>query len=157
MNSQHLIDIAIKLAKGEGTKPRQAELRRALSTAYYAMFHCVAKAYADTLNGATKSKRNDKAWVQAYRSLSHTQVFSCCRRKDIQKDFSPEMNNFRKIFNRFQTERNNADYNPNETFYRSQVLLDIDYAEGAINKFKKSKLSERKAFVTFATTTQRKS
>jgi len=157
MNSQHLIDIAVKLAKGEGTKPRQAELRRALSTAYYAMFHCVAKAYADTLNGATKSTRNDRAWLQAYRSLSHTQVFSFCKRKDIQKDFSPEMNNFRKIFNRFQIKRNNADYNPKETFYRSQVLIDIDHAEDAITDFKGAKFLERKAFVTFATTTQRKS
>ena len=33
MNSQHLIDIATRLALGEGMKPRQAELHRAISTA----------------------------------------------------------------------------------------------------------------------------
>ncbi len=50
-----------------------------------------------------------------------------------------------------------ADYNPDETFYRSLVLKDIRKAENAIIDFNIAKLSDRKAFVTFASTIRRKS
>ena len=36
---EHLLEQARHLAKRERTRPRQASLRRALSTAYYALFH----------------------------------------------------------------------------------------------------------------------
>ncbi|MCY4226076.1 MAG: hypothetical protein OXF06_14755 [Bacteroidetes bacterium] len=157
MNSEHLIEIAIKLATGEGTKPRQAELRRAISTAYYGMFHSACKTYVDILAGTSPSDRNNIAWIQAYRSLSHHQILSCCTRKDIQQDFPPAIRKFCREFSSLQLMRFTADYNPDETFYRSLVLKDIRKAENAIIDFNSAKLSDRKAFVTFASTIRRKS
>ncbi len=37
--SQDLLDLADHLSRRERRKPRQASLRRAVSTAYYALFH----------------------------------------------------------------------------------------------------------------------
>jgi len=157
MNSVHLIEIAVNLALGEGSKPRQSELRRAVSSAYYAMFHCICQTYADVLSGASPKNRNNKAWLQAYRSISHHQILSCCKRKDIQQDFPPEIQKFCVEFDRLQLMRYNADYNPDETFYRSLVLKNIEDARKAIIAFTKTKISDRKAFVTFASTIRRKS
>ena len=73
------------------------------------------------------------------------------------KQFSPEIEEFGNIFSLLQSKRYEADYDPDQTLYRSAVLAEIKRAEDAINKFKKAKLYERKAFVTFATTNPRKS
>ena len=51
-------------------KPRQADLKRAISTAYYALFHAMAKDAADMLVGVG-ADRPDKAWTQLYRALQH--------------------------------------------------------------------------------------
>lgn len=155
MKALHLIRTARKLARGRGGKPQQADLRRAISTAYYALFHCAAKAYADALIGTSKT-RNDLAWRQVYRSLVHTQVARCCNNKEIMKQFSQEIQDFGYIFSILQSRRYDADYDPYETFYRSEVLRDIKHAEDAINNFGKTKLYDRKAFVAFATTNPRK-
>ena len=53
--------------------------------------------------------------------------------------------------------RNEADYNPKATFFRSEVLDDIESAKNAINNFMKSELHERKALLVYATTSYRKS
>ena len=47
MVAQDLIQTARKLVIGGMGRPLQSDLRRSISTAYYAMFHCVARAYAD--------------------------------------------------------------------------------------------------------------
>ena len=44
-----MIVTARKLASASLKKPRQADLRRAISTAYYALFHAMAKDAADML------------------------------------------------------------------------------------------------------------
>ena len=68
--SKGLIVTARKLAHASTQKPRQADLKRAISTAYYALFHAMAKNAADLLVGVG-SNRPDKAWTQTYRALQH--------------------------------------------------------------------------------------
>lgn len=59
MNPRHLIRIARQLASGvvSGSRgrPRQAELRRAMSAAYYALFHALAYCCADRLAGSGRT------------------------------------------------------------------------------------------------------
>ena len=54
-----------------GPPPSQASLRRAVSTTYYALFHCMAENCADMLVGGPGSGRSRPAWHQAYRALEH--------------------------------------------------------------------------------------
>jgi len=151
MNPQHLLQAATKLALNGRGKPRQADLRRALSTAYYAIFHCLSEANADALMGKS-SKRNNQAWYQAYRSLVHTQVSQCCKRTHVMRELPQKIQNFGYAFVKLQMIRNEADYNPYFKIFRSDVLKYIQDAEGAINDFSKANFRERKAFAILATT-----
>ena len=64
-------------------RPRQSNLRRAMSTVYYAMFHCLAKCCADTIVGGRGATRSSAAWTQAYRALDHGQARNrCANQKD---------------------------------------------------------------------------
>ena len=47
-----MIVTARRLAVANRTKPRQSDLKRSISTAYYALFHAIAKDAADLLVGA---------------------------------------------------------------------------------------------------------
>ena len=47
MNPRDLIETARRLVESGAAQPTQADLRRAVSTAYYALFHCLAAATAD--------------------------------------------------------------------------------------------------------------
>ena len=63
-----------------GRKPRQSNLHRATSTAYYAMFHTLARSVADLMIGSSGAKRRSNgAWKQAYRALDHGVVKSTCK------------------------------------------------------------------------------
>ncbi|MCY4171266.1 MAG: hypothetical protein OXF08_06655 [Bacteroidetes bacterium] len=70
MDPLHFIRTAKKLARGRGGKPQQVDLRRAVSTNYYGLFHCVANAYADSLIG-TWSKQE----IMLHGSLRTVQSF----------------------------------------------------------------------------------
>ncbi|MYC32883.1 MAG: hypothetical protein F4X64_06865 [Chloroflexi bacterium] len=68
MISDDLLDVARRLAEGN---PSQTDLRRAISSVYYALFHAIAQSNADTLVGDAPLVRDPDAWRQAYRALDH--------------------------------------------------------------------------------------
>lgn len=72
-----LIATARRLARANAKKPRQAELRRAVSTAYYALFHALARNCADLFVG-TGDARSKGAWSQVYRALEHGFAKNAC-------------------------------------------------------------------------------
>ncbi len=76
-----LIATARKLcARVDGKPPTQADLRRALSTAYYAQFHALSRICADTLAGVEHdANRNNDACDESYRGLIHGIVVEACR------------------------------------------------------------------------------
>jgi aminoglycoside phosphotransferase (APT) family kinase protein len=66
-----MLDLADKLAAEEG-RSSSAVRRRAISTAYYAVFHAVVKICADSLlqPGATRDRTSDE-YARVYRALEH--------------------------------------------------------------------------------------
>lgn len=54
------------------------------------------------------------------------------------KQFSQEIQDFGYTFSILQSRRYDADYDPYETFYRSEVLRDIKHTEDAINNLSPS-------------------
>ena len=68
MNSRDLIETARRLADSAVVLPTQTDLRRAVSAAYYALFHCLARTAADLLTG---SSTDSPEWHQVYRALEH--------------------------------------------------------------------------------------
>ena len=77
MTPRDLIQTARRLAQPGAAQPTQADLRRAVSTAYYALFHCLAATAADLLTGSSRSPE----WHQVYRALEHGKARSACRQK----------------------------------------------------------------------------
>lgn len=77
LNPDHLIEQAERLLAGSGAgAPRQVDLRRAISGAYYAVFHAIAAAVADDLVGPTR--RDSPQYALAYRSIDHRSVRAVC-------------------------------------------------------------------------------
>ena len=144
MNSLDLVQVA-RSSIETGQRPSEACLRRATSTAYYALFHCLAKEGADLLIGGTGSTRSKPAWAQTYRALEHGYAKSQCNDKNT-SSFPKAIEDYANAFVTLQGKRHSADYNPLQRFSKSVVVADINLAETAIHAFKSAKTSDRRAF-----------
>ena len=154
VNPEDFLEVAEGLANGEGPgRPRQVELRRAVSTTYYALFHTLANTCADLLVGPRSTSQTNQAWRQAYRALDHGEVKTKCTRgpgKPILDNHFPQaIRNFARQFVKMQESRHKADYDPFEPFTRSGVLQFIQETKTAINDFEGAPLRDRRAFAVF--------
>ena len=122
--------------------PSQAHLRRAASTAYYAVFHCLAATVADTLMG----KGRNEAWHQAYRALEHASAKKACRNMQALRAFPPEVQDFAETFVALQDSRHQADYALDVRYHKSDVLAGIDAAETAIAWLESADIRHRRRF-----------
>ena len=149
MTPSDFIATARDLAGGTNSRrPRQTNLRRAVSTAYYALFHSLATCCADMLVGGSGSNRSGPAWRQTYRALQHNTARRRCSHATI-KLFPNELQDFASRFADMQAKRERADYDPEGTFDKSVVLQDVDLAEMAISQFAKVPLKDRRAFAVY--------
>ena len=153
MNPQDLLRIAEGLARGAiggGIgRPRQSELRRAVSAAYYALFHTLALSGANTLVGAARANRNRPDWIQVYRALEHGYARNQCNNRTVMGRFSPAIQNFGTFFVLMQQKRQVADYDPSAIFSRSQVLRLVEDSAQTIDRFDDAGARERRAFAIF--------
>ena len=78
MNWRNLMDTAKELAGQRELvrpgRPRQENLRKAVSASYYAMFHALCRSNADTMTGRQSSTVSRRAWTRSYRALDHRQA-----------------------------------------------------------------------------------
>src|ERR1044071_2961633 len=87
LNPEHLLEQADRIiAPPGGGAPRQADLRRAISNAYYAIFHAVVTEAADAFIGRTR--RQTPAYGLVYRSGEHRSLLRLC--EDVAKPKLPE-------------------------------------------------------------------
>ena len=151
MNPFNLLEIAKLLAQaGEHGAPRQANLRRAVGTAYYALFHYLARCVADSLVGKTKNRRSQRAWRQAYRSLERREAKNKFRNENALRTFPQRCRDFADLFSEMQTRRHDADYDPAMKFGRKEVLFDIRRIESMIDRFEKVSARDRRDFAVYA-------
>ena len=153
VSPQDLIDIATQLADGLGDenrgRPRQTELSRAVSCAYYAMFHTLASCCADTMIGATPRNRPNQAWRQAYRALDHNRSKSRCSNLGMMSVFPSAIQRFGEQFILMQRYRHLADYDPMVEFDRSQVKQLVEETADRISQFNAVDTSDRLAFSAY--------
>jgi hypothetical protein len=105
-----LIDVARDLCRRTGRRPREAFMRRAVSSAYYAMFHALCRLCADTLIGGAHWKTD--AWSRVYRGLSHTNAKKTLTSQKDLAELPSEIASFGVVFALLQQEREIADYDP---------------------------------------------
>ena len=115
MNPAHLLDLAKQIAQLDGGKPRQASLRRAVSTAYYALFHALCWQCATTVvGGAFRSPRFWAIVTPIYPAVDHGTAL------------------LGRAFLNLHTARIKADYDPAEAFSRAQALELVAQASTAV-------------------------
>jgi hypothetical protein len=108
------IEQAEWLARRESGKPKEASLRRAVSTAYYAMFHELNRTVADAL---LASSTPWPVYALAYRAIDHQgakRLFERARLRGSQEftTLGARVENIGAAFIRLQAERHRADYDP---------------------------------------------
>lgn len=121
-------------------------MRRAVSTAYYAAFHALAKTAADCIAGIVGATSSTRAWQQVYRSLNHGPARKACERREVIERFPAAIQDFANAFRGLQLARHTADYDPAYRFSKSEVLQHISDAETAIALLRATPLRDRRAF-----------
>ena len=129
-------------------RPRQSDLRRIVSTTYYALFHCLALCCADLLVGGPSANRSQPAWNQTYRALQHGFARQRCQHPNI-SGFPTAIRYFADVFVDMQGQRHLADYDPDWTSVKAEVIQLIDLAEDAIHGFFQVPARDRRAFAVY--------
>ena len=134
-----LIEQAHHLALRDGTRPRQASLRRAVSAAYYALFHFLL----DQGGRLMFPKNLPNLRLRAIRSFNHGEMRKVCERfakstgiKDLTTNpLEIDLIDIATIFVDLQEARHRADYDLTENFGRVQVLGYVNQARQAVTKW----------------------
>lgn len=96
--------------------------------------------------GAGEAARRNSAWRQVYRALDHGAAKTACGNQTIMKKFPKAIEDFGNKFIEMQIKRHNADYDPNQKYYKSAVQQDIADAATVIGNFQKEAAKDRRAF-----------
>ena len=147
MEPDQLIRAARRAADPSGN-PTQEELKRAVSTAYYAMFHTLTNDCANLLVGDTPEARTRDEWTQAYRALDHAQARRLCNRDDV-SGYHPGIQDFAEAFRVIQRRRHDADYSPDAEYTGAYVASLITRAENAISAYRAAPEDERRYFTVY--------
>jgi hypothetical protein len=149
-NPQHLFQQAARLSTTtpSGGPLRQTDLRRAISNAYYGVFHATLAAAADQFVGTTK--RSTIQYALVYRSIDHRALRELClemgkrtlprllARHSPPGGFGPHLTVYSEFVLALQEKRISADYDP---------LSAIAVAQLALSRFKAATDAEREAFL----------
>ena len=143
-----LLNQAALLANKEPARPKQASLRRAVSTAYYALFHLIIEDSANTL--APSSPAGLRRVIE--RAFQHGQMKTACKKfleADIARQkghqtalpagvesiitfpLNPDLTNVLIAFVDLQEARHKADYDLSDQWNRLDVLDKILMARQA--------------------------
>ena len=144
MEPDHLLQIATDLAENNTRRPRRADLCRAISTAYYALFHCLARTCADGLAGRAGMVGGRPMWRRVYRALEHRQAKTRCQ--NVPPWFPEGVREFGQTFAELQSKRHFADYDPDHLFRKSDVVADINDVRTTIARFLATPAGVRRDF-----------
>ena len=118
-------------------------LKRAVSTAYYALFHALCYSNANVLTGRAAGRPPyPLAWTRTYRAMDHGPASDAMRRQA--GNMPVEILDFTITFRFLQEQRYKADYDPEARFRRSEVVSLINRTETAIQTFFSANASERR-------------
>ncbi|MCY3878472.1 MAG: hypothetical protein OXF74_04740, partial [Rhodobacteraceae bacterium] len=99
MQPRDLVASAEKLLENDRKgPPRQSDLKRALSAAYYAMLHSICWNCADSFIGKSRTLRSRPAWRQAYRAVEHGFAKSQCKNTSVMERFPQEIQDYANQF-----------------------------------------------------------
>ncbi len=159
----HLLEQAERLLepRKSGSKPalvRQVDRRRAISSAYYAVFHAILTDLADQFIG--RDQRKSSCYALAYRHIDHRQLESLSHqviKQTPEKRYLPFMpdggfddsiRKFASLTIELKGDRNSADYDPSRWVGITDARLAIAQARDAISHFANAPDQQRCVFLT---------
>ena len=154
MKSTNLLRVAQVHAQGAVNagigRPLQEELKRAVSTAYYALFLHLCEATANLMVGTIRPDPGRReAWERMYRLLQHGATRSKCRNLTEVEKFPTGIRDFATLLAVAQGGRHDADYAPFSKYTRVQVLDIITEARDAVEAFDAAPRQERLHFIAY--------
>lgn len=156
---QHFFEQADELSRPPAAgAPRQVNLRRAISAAYYGVFHYLLASVADEFVGV--GGRGTPRYALVYRSIDHGAVRELCAEAKKQSmpakyakyvpggAFGLELQTFAGAFLELQERRHSADYDPSVRIKLSDARLAIATARSAVAQYGGADEDQRKRFLT---------
>ena len=140
MKSTNLLRVAQAQAQGAVNagigRPLQEELKRAVSTAYYALFLHLCDATANLMVGTLRPEPGRiAAWQRMYRVLQHGATRNKCENHNEVRRFPSGIQDFANRLVIAQNARHDADYDPFTKYTRQDVLDIITEARDAVEAF----------------------
>ena len=149
------------LAKLDAKKPKQANLRRAVSAAYYAVFHYLVDEACRVQFGTQHAQAPFRHVLG--RAFAHSTMKLACNSfgggnlketvikglpRDAHGNYAiPETIQYLAYtFVELQQKRQVADYDRSERFKRSEVLILIEHAKDRVAEFSRLPMSDDKKF-----------
>ena len=129
------------------------ERRVAISAAYYALFNKLAAFCANALVGPPTEDRPERAWLEAYRNLSHAAAHKACeecvRRSERLDGFPHGIVVFSRYYPIAMRLRQRADYDPTFQPTRAQTVAHVAAVATAMNEVELVRVADRRAFAAF--------
>lgn len=156
---------AARLLLSSGEEASDGRLRRAISTAYYALFHALLRAGADRFAGASEAA--SPAYAILYRGFSHGRMKAVCAAVDVARlsltlqrqlgrdVIHPELRDCARAFIELQRARHLADYDPHYVCTQAGAADSVDQAEVAISAFARAPEADRSDLLAFMLTPAR--
>jgi hypothetical protein len=141
-----LLRTADRLAGADAT---EADLRRSVSTSYYAVFHLLCRAFGELVE-RSGPEQFQRAWLQTYRYLDHGPAKQkCLEAKIAKRGFPSILQEFANTFIELQDLRIAADYDPMTPVDATLAQTCVAVARQAIADFDAAPADHRRAFVLF--------
>jgi uncharacterized protein (UPF0332 family) len=133
------------------------DIRRAISAAYYSVFHATLAAAADQYVGAVH--RGTGRYALAYRSIDHQKVRDVCAKVKLPSiprelsaysppdGFDSDTRDFASVLHELQQKRHDADYNPSIRVRTSDARLAISAARYALHRWEAANSTSRESFL----------
>ena len=137
-----LLEQAAHLARRDPTRPKQASLRRAVSAAYYALFHLLVREATAVVVSDSKLRQ------LVPRAFDHSEMKQACRpfaagtlpdhiRAVVTGSVPDDLKLVADTFILLQQTRHDADYNVALRFTRSDTLAFVQQARGAFDAWQR--------------------
>lgn len=152
-----LLQQARHLAGFDPGRPKQANLLRAVSAAYYAIFHFLVDQSCRLAVGTQHAQREYRQVLA--RAFSHSAMKSACSsfsggtlKSSVQQGLPSSfqiptpVSLIANVFVELQSARHRADYDLTHRFSRKDVFSQIEQVESAIDKFQQLGPGEEKEF-----------
>jgi hypothetical protein len=136
-----LTDEWLEVARQLADQDSPVAIRRAVSTAYYAVFHALARCATDVIRPAGE---RDRIYGAIYRTWNHTQL----RESAMKQGMSANVREIGALFSMLQKAREQADYDPGPVdLGPGEVNELVQNADDAIRKISEMTEDERTALV----------